>query len=181
MAQKATVFKATLHISDINKHLYQDFQLTIARHPSETDERMMVRLVAFALNAAEQLEFTKGLCADDEPEIWQKSLGGVIEQWIEVGLPSEDRMRKACNRSQQALVYAYGTERNVGHWWNKLSHKLTRFNNLQVFQLAYEATQALVDLVKPSMQLQCMIEDDELWVSDESHSIPIKIKQLITS
>ncbi len=178
MAQKATIFKAMLHVSDMNRHLYQDFHQTIARHPSETDERMMVRLAAFALNATEQLEFTKGLCADDEPEIWQKSLSGEIEQWIDVGLPSEDRIRKACNRSQQAVIYAYGTERNVKHWWDKVSHKLIRFNNLRVVQLANDATQALTKLVKPSMQLQCMIEDDELWVSDEDHSVQLTVKQL---
>ena len=173
MALKATIFKVALNVSDMDRHVYESFSLTVARHPSETDERMMTRIVAFALNANNDLGFTKGLSADDEPEIWQKSLSGEIENWIEIGLPGEERLRKACNRSRNVLVYAYGTDRNMTLWWNKIANKLSRFDNLKVLGIAEDVTQVFADFVKPAMSLQCMIEDGELWLSDENNNIQI--------
>lgn len=173
MALKATIFKATLHISDVDRQLYESFPLIIARHPSETDIRMMVRLVAFAFNASDKLIFTKGLSTDDEPDLWQKNLSGEIESWIELGLPSEDRLRKACNRSHQVWVYAYGTERNMTQWWSKISNKLARFENLRIYFLPEAVTQMLPSFVKSSMNLQCTIQDGELWLSDETNSLQI--------
>src|SRR6056297_2009370 len=108
MALKATIFKAALNIADMDRHYYGDHQLTLAQHPSETAERLMVRLLAFALNASETLTFTKGISTDDEPDLWQKSLSDDIELWIELGLPNESRLRKACGRAQRVIVYAYG-------------------------------------------------------------------------
>lgn len=105
MALKATIFKAEISISDMDRHYYQEHPLTIAQHPSETNERMMVRLLAFALNADERLEFTKGLSADDEPELWNKNYSDEIELWIELGQPDEKRIRKACGRSRQVIIY----------------------------------------------------------------------------
>src|SRR5690242_18259904 len=105
MALKATIFKADLNIADMDRDYYGDHALTIARHPSETDERMMVRVFAFARHAHERLQFTKGLSADDEPDLWQKSLSDEIELWIDVGQPDEKRVRKACNRSQRVALY----------------------------------------------------------------------------
>src|SRR5258708_39391271 len=110
MALKATIFKAELHIADMERGYYQDHSLTVARHPSETDERMMVRLLAFALNADATLAFGAGLSTDDEPDLWRKDLTGSIETWIDVGLPDEKRIRKACGRAAEVLVYSY-----VGH------------------------------------------------------------------
>ncbi|TNE76492.1 MAG: YaeQ family protein, partial [Gammaproteobacteria bacterium] len=129
MALKATVFKAELAVSDMDRGYYQSHALTIARHPSETDERMMVRLLAFALNASEDLQFTRGLSTDDEPDLWQKNLQGDITLWIEVGLPDERRIRKACNRAEQVIIYAYGA-RTAPVWWNNIRDALTRFDNL---------------------------------------------------
>ena len=97
MALGSTIFKATVQIADLNRHYYADHQLTLARHPSETDERLMIRLLSFLLHVDERLKFTKGLCADDEPDLWQHSLSGDIELWIDVGLPDERRVRKACS------------------------------------------------------------------------------------
>ena len=109
MAIKATICKANLQIADMDRGYYNDLTLTIAQHPSETDERMMVRLLAFALHASEGLKFTEGISAeDDEPDIWQKNMSGEIEIWIEVGLPDEKRIRKACNRAKQVYLYPYG-------------------------------------------------------------------------
>jgi len=95
---------------------YQDHALTIARHPSETEERMMVRLLAFALNADGTLVFGAGLSADDEPDLWCKELTGNIQTWIDVGLPDEKRIRKACGRADSVFVYSYGG-RAAQLWW----------------------------------------------------------------
>jgi uncharacterized protein YaeQ len=108
MALKATIFKAELSVADIDRGVYRDHALTIARHPSETDERMMVRLLAFALHADERLEFGRGLSAEDEPDLSRRDLTGTLEQWIEVGLPDEREVRKACGRAREVFVYAYG-------------------------------------------------------------------------
>ncbi len=166
MALKATVFKAILNIADMDRHYYADHHLTIARHPSETDERMMVRLLAFALNASESLEFCRGLSTDDEPDLWQKDLTGHIEHWIEVGLPEEDRIRKACHRADKVTLYCYGG-RAVPVWWEKHHHRLERHQNLTVSVLAADDTAALASLAARSMNLQVNIQDGEVTVSDD--------------
>lgn len=166
MALKATIFKATLNIADMDRHYYADHQLTIAQHPSENDERMMIRLLAFALNASEGLEFTKGLSTDDEPELWQKSLSDEIELWIELGLPDESRLRKACNRSRQVILYAYGG-RAVPLWLEKHQNKLSRFDNLTIIDLPAESTEALAGLVERNMNYQVTIQDGEVSFSNE--------------
>lgn len=167
MALKATVFKATLNIADMDRHYYADHHLTLARHPSETDERMMIRLLAFVLNADEGLEFTRGLSTDDEPELWQKNLSGEIELWIELGLPDESRLRKACNRAKKVVLYTYGG-RAVPLWWEKHHNKLTRFNNLTIIDLPQEGTEALAALAERTMSLQCTIQDGEVGIGNES-------------
>jgi len=167
MAIKATIFKATLNIADMDRHYYCDHQLVLARHPSENDERMMIRLLAFALNAAERLEFTKGLSTDDEPELWQKSLSDEIELWIELGLPDESRLRKACNRSRQVILYAYGG-RAVPLWLEKHQNKLSRFKNLTIIELPSEPTEALAALAERNMNYQVTVQDGEVSFSNES-------------
>src|SRR5680860_284144 len=166
MALKATIFKATLNIADMDRHYYADHQLTLAQHPSENDERMMIRLLAFALNACERLEFTKGLSTDDEPELWKKSLSGEIELWIELGLPDESRLRKACNRARQVILYAYGA-RAVPIWLEKHQNKLSRFRNLTIIELPTESTEALAGLVERNMNYQVTIQDGEVSFSNE--------------
>jgi uncharacterized protein YaeQ len=170
MALKATIFKATLHIADMDRHYYADHHLTVARHPSETDERMMIRLLAFALNADDNLEFTKGLSTDDEPELWQKSLTGDIELWVELGLPEEDRLRKACNKANQVILYTYGG-RAVPVWWDKHHNKLERFSNLTIVDLPAEETAALAALAERSMTLQISIQDGEVTISNEQNLV----------
>jgi len=170
MALKATIFKTTLHIADMDRHYYADHHLTVARHPSETDERMMIRLLTFALNASNNLEFTKGLSTDDEPELWQKSLTGSIELWVELGLPEEDRLRKACNRASKVILYTYGG-RAVPVWWEKHHHKLERFSNLTIVDLPAEETAALAALAERSMTLQVGIQDGEVTISNEQNLV----------
>ncbi|APG47456.1 YaeQ family protein [Phaeobacter porticola] len=163
MAQKATIYKVELSVSDMDRHYYETHKLTVAKHPSETDERLMVRLVAFALNAHEQLELTKGLSTDDEPDIWQKSLSGELDLWVALGLPSEKVVRQSCGKSRQVIVYSYG--RTAESWWEKIKNSTTRFENLQVVNFSETATRELGDLAGRSMKLQVNIQDSDVMVS----------------
>ena len=170
MALKATICRAELHIADMERGYYQDHALTIARHPSETEERMMVRLLAFALNADDTLVFGAGLSTDDEPDLWRKDLTGNIETWIDVGLPNEKRIRKACGRAGNVFVYSYGG-RAAQLWWVGVSDKLDRLNKLTVIELPQAGTRALTELAARNMDLQVTIQDGQLWVADASHSV----------
>lgn len=173
MALKSTIFKANLQIADMDRPYYHDHSLTIARHPSETDERMMVRLLAFALHAAENLVFTKGLCVDEEPALWLKDLTGNPVLWIDVGLPDETRLRKACSRTQQVILYCYGG-RSARIWWERNSDKLRRFQNLLIFNLPSEATSLLANLAQRSMELHCSIQDGQICLGDKSTNLMIE-------
>lgn len=173
MAIKATIFKASLQIADMDRHYYNDHSLTLARHPSETDERLMVRLLAFALHAHEYLEFGQGMTDDDEADLWRKDLTGAIEQWIDVGLPDEKLIRKACGRSDQVIVYAYGG-RIADMWFAQNSSQLERLKNLTVINLPAETTRAIANLAQRTMQLQCTIQDGQVWLSDGNESVEVE-------
>lgn len=172
MALKSTIFKAALQIADMDRNYYLDHNLTIARHPSETDQRMMVRLLAFALHADERLQFTKGLCADDEPDLWLKSLTNEIDLWIDLGLPDENRIRKACNKSTQVYLYCYGG-RSVSIWWERHADKLKRFKNLRVINLPEDSTTTLATLAQKSMELHCSIQDGQICLGDATNNLMI--------
>lgn len=177
MAIKATIFKAELQIADMERNYYADHALTLARHPSETDERMMVRLLAFALHAHEHLAFGKGLSADDEPALWQKDLTGAIELWIDVGLPDEKLIRKACGRATQVIVYAYGG-RTADMWVAQNGSQFERLKNLTVISLHVESTRALAKLAQRTMNLQCTIQDGQVWLSDGNESVQVEREML---
>ncbi len=166
MALKSTIFKASLNISDIDRGYYAEHALTLARHPSETDERMMVRLLTFALFADEALSFGKGISTDDEPDLWQKDLTGQILRWIELGQPDERRVRQACGRAAHVVVVCYGTAADV--WWNQQRDKLERLSNLTVIRLPVSATQGMAKLAARNMTLQCMVQDGQImWSADD--------------
>ena len=177
MALKATIFKAALQIADMDRSYYADHALTIARHPSETDERMMVRLLAFALNAHEFLAFGKGLSSEDEPDLWQKDLTGAIETWIDVGLPDEKLVRRACGRARRVLVYTYGG-RIADMWWTQSLAKLERMDNLAVINLPQSASLGLAKLAQRNMQLQCTVQDEQVWLSDGEVSVPVELARV---
>lgn len=176
MAIKATVFKAALQIADMDRHYYADHALTLARHPSETDERMMVRLLAFALYADDALTFGKGMSSDDEPDLWHKDLTGAIELWIEVGLPDERAIRKASGRANQVVVISYGRAADI--WWNENRDKLQRQNNLTVLKLPSETTLALAALASRTMQLQCTIQEGHIMMTSDAGMIEVEPKVL---
>jgi len=170
MALKATIYKADLQIADMDRHVYGDHALTIARHPSETDERMMVRVLAYALYAQDGIAFTKGLFDVDEPEVWVKNLVGEITLWIDLGQPDDARIRRACGRAEQVVVLCYGSGCEV--WWKQIASKLTRFTNLTVLQLSADSSHALATLAARTMRLQCMVQDGEIWLNSDSESVP---------
>jgi uncharacterized protein YaeQ len=178
MAQKATIYKVELSVSDMDRHYYETHKLTVAKHPSETDERLMVRILAFALNSHEQLEMTKGLSTDDEPDIWQKSLSGELDLWVALGLPSEKVVRQSCGKASKVIVYCYGG-RTAEMWWEKITNSTTRFDNLQVINFSEKDTSELGKLANRSMKLQANIQDGEVMVSvDDSiaYLTPVKWK-----
>lgn len=177
MAMKSTVLKAELQISDMNRHYYQTHQLTLAQHPSETDERMMVRLVAFALHASEMLAFTKGISTEDEPDLWQKDLTDHITLWIDLGQPEEKRIKKACGRADEVFIYTY-QPRNSGPWWEKLTEKLQRFEKLRVVSLHTVSTTTLADLCDRNMSLQCTIQDNSVYLSSADKEVELTLKPL---
>jgi len=173
MAIKATVFKANLQIADMDRHYYQDHALTLAQHPSETDERMMVRLLAFALHAGEYLEFGQGMTDDEEADLWQRDLTGAIELWIDVGIPDERLIRKACGRASQVIVYSYGG-RVADMWFAQNKSQFERQKNLTVINLPMESTAALAGLTQRTMNLQCTIQDGQVWLSDGEQSVQVE-------
>jgi uncharacterized protein YaeQ len=180
MAQNATIYKVELSVSDMDRHYYETHKLTVAKHPSETDERLMVRIVAFALNAHEHLEMTKGLSTDDEPDIWQKSLSGELDVWVALGLPSEKVMRQSCNKADKVIIYPYGG-RTAEMWWDKIKNSTTRFDNLQVINFSETDTDALAKLASRAMKLQVNIQDGEVMVSAEDNIVyvtPVKWKSV---
>lgn len=170
MAQKSTVYKVELSVCDMDRHYYETHKLTVAKHPSETDERLMVRILAFALNAHEHLEMTKGISTDDEPDIWQKSLSGELELWIALGLPSEKVVRQSCGKADKVIIYLYGG-RTAEMWWDKIKNSTTRFDNLLVVNLAENDTAALAKLASRAMKLQVNIQDGEVMVSVDDNIV----------
>lgn len=164
MAQNATVYKIELSVSDMDRHYYETHKLTVAKHPSETDERLMLRIIAFALNAHENLAMTKGLSADDEPDIWQKSLSGELDVRVSLGLPSEKVVRQSCTKAEQVIVYPYGG-RTAEIWWDKIKGSTARFNNLEVVNFSERDTGELARLANRTMKLKINIHEGELMVS----------------
>jgi len=173
MAAKSTIYKVKLNIADMDREYYADHSLTLACHPSETEERLIVRIVAFALFASEDMQFTRGLSSDDEPDIWRRDLTGDVLHWIELGMPDESRIRKGCNRSKQVTVVTYG-DRAPPIWWEKIHNNLTRFDNLSVLHLSSETTDALTTLINRGMDLQVSIQDGIAWVSNGGTQIEVR-------
>jgi uncharacterized protein YaeQ len=173
MALKATIFKAALQIADMDRGYYADHALTIARHPSETDERMMLRVLAFALHAGPGLEFGRGLSTDDEPDLWQRDLTGRIRLWVDVGLPDEKLVRRGCGRADEVVIYAYG--RGAELWWERSRGALERARNLRVLSVPAAASQELARLAQRAMQLQCTIQEGHIWLSDQDGAVEVAL------
>jgi uncharacterized protein YaeQ len=172
VAIKATIYKAEIQISDMDRHYYQNHHLTLARHPSETDERLMVRILSFVMHANEDLKFTKGISTDDEPDLWQINLSNEIELWIDLGQLDEKRIRKACHRAKRVIIYTYQTG-SAKAWWQQNENKANRFDNLTVIYIPDEVSLAMAQMCHRGMQLQYTIQDGEIWLSDNKSSVQI--------
>jgi uncharacterized protein YaeQ len=180
MALKATIYKIELQISDMDRHYYATHALTLARHPSETDERMMVRVLAFALYADERLEFGKGLSTDDEPDLWLKERTGDIDLWIDLGHPDPARVRKACGRANQVVVINYGG-RGADIWWEKSANELKRSKNLTVLDIPVDVVDALAALAERGLRLQCLIQDRHVQIISGETVIGIDLQARMSS
>ena len=177
MALKSTIFKVELSIADVERGYYRDHSLRIARHPSETDERMMVRILAFALHADELLEFGRGLSSEDEPDLVRRDLTGIIEEWIDVGLPDERELRKACGRARRVHVIAYGG-RAVDLWWQAARATLEKQASLDVREIGAEESRALAAMAGRNMSLQVTIQHGHIMVTDGQGSVDLELKIL---
>ena len=181
MAIKSTIFKASLQIADIDNNYYADHALTLARHPSETDERMMVRLVALALNAHKlqtvlggdgTLAFGAGLSNPDDPDVFLRDYTGQTRLWIEVGQPEEKPITKACSKADEVLLYCFNHAAEV--WWKGMESKVARLDKLSVFRVPTVAAQALGALAQRSMQLQATVQEGVLMLGDGAHNVDIE-------
>ena len=176
MAIKATIYKAELSIADMDRQYYGDHTLTIARHPSETDERVMIRVLAFALHADPALAFTKDLFDVEEPALWLKDLTGAIDLWIEVGQPDEKRILKGAGRSEKVVVYSYSATSDI--WFKGIANKIDRARNVSVINIASETSAQLAKMAKRNMQLQCTIQDSQIWLTDGVDTVLVEREYL---
>ncbi|HTH49620.1 MAG TPA: YaeQ family protein [Candidatus Limnocylindria bacterium] len=181
MALKATIYKARIQLSDLDRNVYGDQAVTIARHPSETDERLLVRLLAFALEAPPgqdepALELAKDMWEPDEPSLWQKDATGRISHWIDVGQPDEKRLLRTSARVDRLTVYSFASSTPI--WWRDLAPRLTRLRNLTVWQIPAEQSQALAAVAQRTMDLQLTVQDGSIWVDDGTHSVEVTRQRL---
>lgn len=176
MALKATIYKATIELADMDRNYYDSLQLTLAQHPSETAQRLMVRLIAYILNAHNDLQFGKGVSDEDEAAIWQVNYSDDIALWVELGQIDEKRLKKACNKAAQVKLYCYGT--SVETWWAQSQNALNKFSKLSIEQFSTNTTDALVPLLSRTMSFQCSIQDGQLWLSCGDKSLLIETTTL---
>lgn len=176
MALKATIYKANIELADMDRNYYDSLQLTIAQHPSETDQRLMVRLICYILNAHNDLQFGKGLSDEDEAVMWQINYSDEIALWIELGQIDEKRIKKACNKSAHVKLYCYGP--SVETWWSQSQNTLNKFPTLSIEQFETSTTDALVKLLNRTMEFQCSIQDGQLWLSCGDESLLIETTTL---
>ncbi|AYN27457.1 MULTISPECIES: YaeQ family protein [Buttiauxella] len=172
MALKATIYKAMVNVADLDRNQFLDSNLTLARHPSETQERMMLRLLAWIKYANERLQFSRGLSAEDEPEIWQRNDHMGIDLWIELGLPEEKRLKKACSQSAEVALFTYNS-RAAEIWWQQHQNKLKQYQNLSIWYLDDEQLAKLCEFGTRSMNLQATIQDGAIWLSDAENNLEI--------
>ncbi|MGL1955712.1 MAG: YaeQ family protein [Colwellia sp.] len=176
MALKATIYKANIELADMDRNYYDSLTLTIAQHPSETEQRLMVRLMAYLLNAHQDLQFGKGVSDEEEAAIWQINYSEEIELWIELGQLDEKRLKKACNKAKKVKLYCYGS--SVDTWWSQSESKLKKFQRLSIEQFEQTTTAALVKLLERNMEFQCSIQDGQLWLTSGENTLLIETKKL---
>jgi uncharacterized protein YaeQ len=180
MALKATVYKVRLQVADVDRGYYEEHALTLARHPSETEQRLMIRLLAFALYAGPGLSFGRGLSSDDEPDLWERDDSGEIRHWVEVGLPDERRLRRAAGRARRVTVLAYG-QRSLEVWWQKQRSASAHLPALTVLALSDVDADALTRLAARNLVLQCTIQDGQVLLNAADACISVEPLRLTAS
>jgi uncharacterized protein YaeQ len=176
MALKATIYKANIELADMDRNYYDSLQLTVAQHPSETPQRLMVRLIAYILNAHEDLQFGKGVSDENEAAIWQINYSDEINLWIELGQLDEKRLKKACNQAKVVKLYCYGS--SVSTWWSQAAQNLKKFERLSIEQFDTSTCEALVKLLTRNMEFQCSIQDGQLWLTSGDETLLIETTKL---
>jgi uncharacterized protein YaeQ len=164
VALKPTIYKLRISLSDLNRNYYDSLNLTLAQHPSETIERMMVRVLAYCINAQEHLLFTRGLSEVDEPDIWVRSLDDQTLLWIDVGEPAVDRIKKVCHTAKTVKVYSFNSKADV--WWSQVQNKM-KMLLASVYKFEWEEIQALAELVQRTMDMSVSITGDSAYVATE--------------
>ncbi len=177
MALKATIYKAKLSVANLNIHHYEDYSLTIAKHPSETNLRMMYRILAYSLLCQEELEFTKGLSSDSEPDLWKINYDGSIDHWIELGHPDERKIRQICSKAKMVSIFTYQDQTSL-NWFKSIENILPRFDHLSVTHLSVLDGQNIEEIVERGMNFNISIEDDEIWLSNEKDRINIGVSSV---
>lgn len=172
MALKPTIYKAQVELADSDRNHFDSLTLTLAKHPSETLERMAARLLAYCLHATRGLEFTRGLSTADEPDLWQHSDSGEVEHWIEVGQPEEPRLRKACGRARKVSVYTFGKSSDT--WWKINGEAIGALPRVDVWQLAWPEIQAAADLLERTMQLNLSIVGGVIYLDNGGKSCSVE-------
>lgn len=177
MALKATIFKAKISLSNLNIHHYDDLTLTIARHPSENNLRMMARILAYLMSAQEEPTFTKGISTDTEPDIWKINHDGSIDHWIELGHLDERRIRQSCSKAKKVTLYTYQGNQSL-QWFTSIENGLSRFTNLDIIHFSFPDNQNIEDFAERGMNISCTIEDNEIWLSTEEDRICVQFQVL---
>ena len=177
MALKPTIYKAQIQLADSDRNQFDNLSLTIACHPSETLERMTVRLLAYCLQAQRGLEFSKGLSTNEEPDLWRHSDSGELVQWIEVGQPEEPRLRKACGKSREVVVYAFG--KSADTWWKLNSDLIAKLPRLAVWQFEWQEVEAVTALVDRTMNLNVSIVGGVIYVDNGADSASLEPIRLL--
>ncbi len=172
MALPSTIYRVSLDVSDLDRHHYATYPLTVARHPSETETRLMLRLLAFALFADQDLALGRGISTDDEPDLWQRDPGGRIQHWIDLGLPDVRRLRKACGRADRVTLVAYG-ERSFGPWWSKNAAEFERLATLGVLLISDADAAAIAGLATRNLDLQCTLQEGTVWIGSDSQTVSL--------
>ncbi len=178
MALKPTIYKIALQLANSDRAHYAEAGLTIARHPSETTDRLMARLLGFALNHSKDLEFTRGLSTSDEPEIWQHSRDGRIEHWIELGQPEEPRLRKALSRAERISVYSYGA--STPTWWKKHGDAIGALPRTEVWQLPWDEISTLGAALTRNAQISISVSGGHVYAEVEGTTADFELVLLIT-
>lgn len=177
MALKPTIYKFNINITDFNREFYDTANLTVALHPSETLERMMARVMAYCLNAQENMSFTKGLSSIEEPDIWVKTLDDQTKLWIDVGEPAPERIKKSSRLAAQVKVYSFNSKSNT--WWEQSKGKVQQFKNVQYYQFDWSQIKQLATLVERTMDWSLSISGDTIYVAANNQECELLMTELI--